>query len=401
MSPGPLPRTRRLGLADLFRVGSGGLRSRPTRVVLSALGIAIGIAALISVVGISESSRSELNDRLDALGTNLLRAGPGENLLGERSVLPDQAVAMIDRLPPVESTVAVGRLDASVYRSDLIPPERTGSIAVIATDLELRERVGLEMATGQWLNTSSAQLPTVVLGSRAADRLGIGADGVGQRVWLGDQWFTVTGVLEPVLLAPELETAALVGWPIAESALGSSGDVTTIYTRVAPGQVEEVREVLAASANPENPGEVEVSRPSEALEAQQAVDATLAAMLLGLGGVSLLVGGVGVANTMVISVLERRQEIGLRRALGATRGDIRAQFLAESLLLSLLGGAAGTLLGAGVTAVYSLTQGWSPTLPVWAVGLGIGATLLIGCAAGLYPAVRASLLAPTEALAAN
>lgn len=356
---------------------------------------------MISVVGISESSRSELNSRLDALGTNLLRVGPGENLLGEKAVMPDSAAAMIEHIPPVESAVAVGRVDAAVYRSDLIPEEQTGSIAVLAADLELKERVGLEMAAGEWLNRGNAEYPTVVLGSRAADRLGIGGDGVGQRVWLGDQWFTVIGVLEPVPLAPELETSALIGWPVAESHLGSRGEVSTIYTRVAPGAVEDVRGVLASTANPENPGEVDVSRPSEALEAQQAVDTTLTAMLLGLGGVSLLVGGVGVANTMVISVLERRQEIGLRRALGATRRDIRSQFLTEALLLSLLGGAAGTVLGAGVTATYALSQGWSPTIPPWAVAVGLGATVLIGGIAGLYPAVRASRLAPTEALAAN
>lgn len=394
-----MSRERRVGTADLFRVGAAGLFARPTRVVLSALGVAIGIAAMVAVVGISESSRAELNQRIDALGTNLLRAGPAEDLIGERSVLPEAAPAMIGRVPPVESTASVGLVDTSVYRSDRVPEERTGGIAVLAADLELPGRVGLELAAGTWLDPVSAELPTVVLGSRAAERLGVGADGIGQQVWLGDRWFTVAGVLEPTLLAPELETAALVGWPVAEKLLGSRGEVTTVYARVAPEGVEEVRELLAATANPERPGAVEVSRPSEALAAQRAADSTLTTMLLALGGVSLLVGGVGVANTMVISVLERRQEVGLRRALGASRADIRAQFLIESLVLALLGGVVGSLLGAGVTAGYALSQGWAPALPLWAVGAGVGATVVIGAVAGLYPAVRASRLSPTEALA--
>lgn len=396
---GPLPRGLRVGFADLVRVGAAGLFARPARVVLSALGMAIGVAAMIAVVGVSESSRAELNHRLDALGTNLLRVGPAEDLLGERSVLPEAAPAMIGRIPPVDSTASVGRVDAGVYRSDLVPVERTGGIAVLAADLELPERVGLELAAGSWLDPLTAELPVVVLGSRSAERLGVGADGIGRQVWLGERWFTVAGVLEPTLLAPELETAVLVGRPVAEAVLGFGGEVTTVYARAAPDSVEEVRAVLASTANPELPGAVEVSLPSEALEAQRAVDRTLTTMLLTLGGVSLLVGGVGVANTMVISVLERRQEVGLRRALGASRADIRAQFLTESLALSLLGGVVGSLLGAGVTAGYALAQGWTPALPLWAVGAGVGATAVIGAVAGLYPAVRASRLSPTEALA--
>jgi putative ABC transport system permease protein len=161
-----------------------------------------------------------------------------------------------------------------------------------------------------------------------------------------------------------------------------------------------VRGVLAATANPEHPNELEVSRPSDALAAKRATDATLDALLLGLGGVALLVGGVGAANTMVISVLERRAEIGLRRALGATRGHIRVQFLAESLLLSALGGAGGVLLGIAVTSVYAVTQQWPAVVPPWATAGGVGVTLVIGGLAGLYPAIRAARLAPTEALAA-
>jgi putative ABC transport system permease protein len=259
--------------------------------------------------------------------------------------------------------------------------------------------VSVQLAGGAWLNEATHRYPATVLGAKAADRLGVVRAGPDQRVWLGGQWFTVVGVLAPAPLAPELDTAALVGWPVAEERLGFDGYPTTIYTRAEEESVTAVRDVLAATANPEAPNEVEVSRPSDALAAQQAADATLNALLLGLGGVALLVGGVGVANTMVISVLERRAEIGLRRSLGATRGQIRLQFLAESLLLSAIGGVGGVALGIAVTAAYASLQGWPAIVPVWAMAGGVVATLVIGGLAGFYPAVRAARMSPTEALA--
>jgi putative ABC transport system permease protein len=396
--PGEL-RPSRLRPRDVLRVGGAGLRARPLRVVLSALGIAIGIAAMIAVVGISTSSRADLDRQLAALGTNLLTVGPGQNLFGEKSHLPDEAIGMIERIGPVESATPTGRVTgAKVYRSDRIPATQSGGIAVLAARSDLGATVGATVASGTFLNEATARYPAVVLGSGAADRLGVGAAGVEQRVYLGGTWFTVVGVLHPVPLAPELDSAALVGWPVAESALGFDGYATTVYTRTEEDAVSDVQAVLARSANPEAPNEVEVSRPSDALAAKQATETTLNGLLLGLGAVALLVGGVGVANTMVISVLERRAEIGLRRSLGATRGQVRVQFLAESLLLSALGGAGGVLLGVLVTALYATYQGWPSVVPAWASGGGVAATMVIGVTAGLYPAIRASRLSPTEAL---
>lgn len=397
--PGDL-RPARLRPRDVFRVGSAGLRTRPLRVVLSAVGIAIGIAAMIAVVGISSSSREDLERQLAALGTNLLTVGPGQNLFGEDSHLPDEAIGMIRRIGPVESATSTGRVSgAKVYRNDRIPQTHSGGIAVLATRTDLLDTVGATVASGAFLDGATARYPAVVLGATAAERLGVGAAGVEQQVYLGGTWFTVVGVLHPVPLAPELDTAALVGWPVAASELGFDGHSTTVYTRAGEHAVESVRSVLARTANPAAPNEVEVSRPSDALAAQQATETALNGLLLGLGAVALLVGGVGVANTMVISVLERRAEIGLRRSLGATRGQIRVQFLAESLLLSALGGAGGVLLGVGVTASYATYQGWPSVVPLWATAGGLAATMVIGMVAGLYPAVRASRLSPTEALA--
>ena len=391
----------RLRLVDVARVGGAGLRARPLRVFLSALGIAIGIAAMISVVGISTSSRAELERTLDRLGTNLLTVSPGTRMFGgEAATLPDESVDMIGRIGPVTSVSATGNVtDARVYRNDHIPSGQSGGIAVRAARVDLPATVGATIASGAWLNEVTAKYPAVVLGGKAADRLGVRAAGPDTQVLLGGEWFTVIGILDPVPLAPELDTSALVGWAAAESYLDFDGHPTTVYTRSREESVTAVRTVLAATANPEQPDEVEVSRPSDALAAAQATDRTFSALLLGLGGVALLVGGVGVANTMVISVLERRAEIGLRRSLGATRGQIRAQFLTESQLLAGLGGAGGVLLGVAVTSVYASSQGWPTVVPAWATVGGVAATLVIGAVAGLYPAIRAARLSPTEALA--
>jgi putative ABC transport system permease protein len=391
----------RLRPRDVLRVGGAGLRTRPMRVFLSALGIAIGIAAMVAVVGISSSSRADLDRQLAALGTNLLTVAPGNTLFGDDASLPTESVAMISRIGPVDQVAATGKVsDANVYRSDRIPAAETGGIAVRAADLGVPAAVGAALADGTWFNAATARYPAVVLGSAAARRLGVGTAGADIQVYVGGRWFTVIGVLDPVPLAPELDSTALVGWPAAVSYLDFDGHPTTVYTRTADASVAAVQAVLAATANPRAPNEVKVSRPSDALAARQATNRTFTGLLLGLGAVALLVGGVGVANTMVISVLERRAEIGLRRSFGATRGQIRLQFLAESLLLSALGGAGGAVLGIVVTALYATTQSWSPVVPAWATAGGVAATLVIGAIAGLYPAIRAARLAPTEALAA-
>ncbi|MFG1807698.1 ABC transporter permease [Streptomyces sp. NPDC049040] len=392
-------RPARMRPRDVLRVGSTGLRTRPLRAFLSALGIAIGIAAMVAVVAISASSRAGLDRTLAQLGTNLLTVTPGQGIEGEQTSLPVQAVGMIGRIGPVTSVSAVGKIGgAKIYRSDKVPTEESGGLALYAARTDLPGTVGATVRTGTWLNAATARYPAAVLGSVAAQRLGLVAPDAGVQIFVAGTWYSVIGILDPVALAPELDTAVLVGWPDAQQRLTFDGHATTIYTRAADGQVDAVRSVLARTADPENPFEVSVSRPSDALAAKQASDETFSALLLALGAVALLVGGVGVANTMVISVLERRSEIGLRRALGSTRGQIRLQFLSESLLLSALGGGGGILLGAGVTSGYSVSRHWPSVIPLWTLAAAFAATQLIGCLAGLYPAVRASRLPPTEAL---
>lgn len=391
-----------LSARDRLHVGGVGLRTRPVRAFLSALGIAIGIAAMVSVVGISASSRAQLDQALDELGTNLLTVAPGSGLAGGDPELPVDAVAMVGRIGPVESVSSIGQIpETKVYRNEHIPAAETNAIGTYAADLDLPAAVGATMADGQWLNDATAHYPAVVLGAKAAERLGISSARSDIQIVVGDRRSTVVGILDPAPLAPELDTAVLVGGEAAKRYFDFDGHPTTIYTRARADAVHQVRDVLAATANPQRPYDVKVSRPSDALAAQKAADEAFTGLLLGLGAVALLVGGIGVANTMVISVLERRAEIGLRRALGATRGQIRGQFLTESLLLSALGGAAGAVLGVAVTASYAVSRDWPIVVPPWALAGGVLATLAIGGVAGLYPATRAARLDPTTALAAT
>jgi putative ABC transport system permease protein len=389
-------RPTHLSLSDVARLGSTGLRSRPLRAALSGLGIAIGVAAMIAVVGISNSSREQVNRQLDRLGTNLLRVTPARDLAGHQTELPTQAPAMVARIPPVLAAAATGELSVSVYRNNLIPSGRTNSLSVLAADHGLLRAVGGHVVVGRWLGQVDPSYPSVVLGAVAAQRLDVWTPGT--RVWIGDQWAGVVGVLDPVELAPELDTSALVSWPVAEHYFGSDGHASTIYVRAVQSQVLPVAAVLAPTASPSSPGDVLVERPSDAIAARSVTDTTFTGLLLGLGSVALLVGGIGVANIMVISVLERRTEIGLRRALGATRRQIRGQFIAESLLLAGVGGAAGCLLGALVTAAYAEQRAWPTVVPAWASFGGVLVTFAVGGIAGLYPAVRASRLPPTDAL---
>jgi putative ABC transport system permease protein len=344
------------------------------------------------------SSSAGLLAEIDRLGTNLLAVTTGSNLFGETTALPTQAPGMIARIGPVTKVQSTGSIDANVYRTPLIPAVNTNALSVQAASLGLPPAVGTSIRTGRFLNAATANEPVAVLGAAAAQRLGIDRVYRGERIWVADQWFYVVGILRPATLAPEIDSSVLVGFPAAERYLGFDGHPTTIYGRSRTDQVEAVHSVLAATANPKAPSEVNVSQPSDALVARAKAKGALNSPFLGLGAVSLLVGAVGVANIMLISVLERRSEIGLRRALGATRGHIRIQFLAEAILLALFGGIGGVAVGALATAIYASTKGWAVVVPTVAWAGGFAAALVIRATAGLLPALRAAGLSPTDAL---
>jgi putative ABC transport system permease protein len=388
----------RLRPADVARVASVGLRTRRLRASLSALGIAIGVAAIVAVLGLSSSSQAGLLSQIDRLGTNLLTVTNGQGLTGKTSELPLAAPAMIARIDPVTSVAETAKVTANVFRTPLIPTIDTNALSVQAASLDLPATLGVKVVQGSYLNAATATEPVAVLGAAAAQRLGVDRLYPGERIWMNDQWFYLVGVLGPAVLTPEIEGSVLVGFPAAERYLASDGHPNMVYVRAQNEQVAAVRSVLAQTTNPEAPNEVDVSQPSDTLVARADAKSALNGLFLGLGAVALLVGAVGVANIMVISVLERRSEIGLRRALGATRGQIRTQFLAEAILLALGGGAVGVGLGALATAAYATTKGWAIVIPASAWAGGFAAAMLIGAVAGLLPAIRAARLAPADAL---
>jgi putative ABC transport system permease protein len=398
MTAGGQVESPRLRPLDLARVASVGLRTRRLRAALSALGIAIGVAAIVAVLGLSSSSSAGLLAEIDRLGTNLLTVTNGQTFTGATAELPLAAPGMIARIGPVMQVEATGSTDVNVYRSPLIPAINTNGLSVQAASLGLPATVGTSVARGRFLNAATSRLPVAVLGAAAAQRLGIDRLYPGERIWLGGQWFYLAGILAPALLAPEIDNSVLVGFPAAKRYLGFDGHPTTVYVRSATSQVAAVQSVLAATANPEAPNEVNVSQPSAALSARAAAQSALNGLFLGLGAISLLVGAIGVGNIMLIGVLERRSEIGLRRSLGATKRHIRTQFLSEAILLALLGGAVGVAAGALATALYASTKHWTIVIPLLAWAGGLGAAILIGALAGLLPAVRAARLSPTEAL---
>jgi putative ABC transport system permease protein len=389
----------RLPPADVARIGLAGLRTGRLRAALAVLGIAVGIAALVSVVGVSESSKSTLVAELNRLGSDLLTVQPGTNFLdATKNELPRRAPAMIGWIPPVRHVTETVNTTASVRRTDKIPPYQTGGMSVLGADTDLPRDLDVRLAQGTWLNPATANYPAAVLGAGAAQTLGINHLDPAVSVWIGRRWFTVIGILRPVALAPELDQAALIGIPAARRFLAVDTHPTTIYVRTDPDQTVAVRDVLARTANPANPEDVAVSRPSDALAAEIAAKGAYNTLLLGLGAIALVVGAVGIANVMVMAIIQRRTEIGLRRALGATRRHIAIQFTAEALLLSALGGGAGILAGVLITAGYAHARHWTTTIPPSLIPGAFAAALTFGLIAGLYPAVRAGRLAPTDAL---
>jgi putative ABC transport system permease protein len=394
------PAPARLRPGDLAGLAIVGPRTRPLRASLSALSIAIGVAAIVAVLGLARSSQAGLLAEISRLGTNLLTVTNGQNYLGQPAELPPAAPGMIGQLPGVSAVQYTGITSARAYRSPLIPSIDTNALTVDASSLGLPAVAGTSLAQGSYLSAATAREPVAVLGAGAAQLMGIDRIWPGERIWVGGMWFYVAGILNPATLAPQIDTSVLVGFPAAREYLGLDGHPSEVYVRTVNTQAvtTAVDNLLGAQADPENPSQADVSQPSDALTAQADAAGAFDTLFLGLGAVALLVGAVGVANIMIISVLERRQEIGLRRALGATKGQIRTQFLAEAILLALVGGAVGDIAGAVATAIYAHAKGWATVIPPEAWVGGLAAAILIGALAGLLPAIRAARLSPTQAL---
>jgi putative ABC transport system permease protein len=384
--------------ADLWPVAVAGIVIRPARSVLSALGIALGIATMVAVLGISASSQAQLIAEIDALGTNLLTVTPGQSFPGSDSALPATAQSMIARIGPVIGAAAIGDVPANVYRSDQIPAANTNAISVYWAGPGLLHTLQGQVAQGSFLTAATTRYPAVVLGVDAAQALGIDRADGSSLVWIGSHWFAVTGILEPLALAPELDRAALIGQPIARHLLHAGVRPAEVYVRTNPASVPAVESVLAATADPSAPQDVTVTDPADALRARADATTAFRGLFLALGAVALGVGGIGIGNVMVIAVLERRNEIGLRRALGAGRRHISLQFAAEAVILAGAGGAAGAALGAIATAAFAATRNWHAVVSLPSLAAAVGVALAVGALAGLYPAIRAAQLPPAEAL---
>jgi putative ABC transport system permease protein len=394
------PSAARLRPGDLGALASTGLRTRKLRAALSALGISIGVAAIVAVLGLARSSQAGLLAEISKLGTNLLTATNGQSYAGTAE-LPKAAPGMVAQLPGVTAVQYTGALTSvNAYHSPHIPAIDTNALSVDASSTGLPAVVGTSVAQGTYLNAATENEPVAVLGYQAAQRLGIDRVWPGEKIWIGGMWFYLAGLLNPAPLAPQVDSSVLIGFPAAEKYLGFDGHPSELYVQTQGGQsvTSRVDSLLGYQANPEDPTGVSVSQPSSALTAQADAAGAFDTLFLGLGAVALLVGAVGVANIMIISVLERRQEIGLRRALGATRGHVRIQFLSEAILLSLTGGIAGVAIGVVSTAVYAHAKGWAIVIPPEAWAGGLAAALAIGAVAGLLPAIRAARLSPTQAL---
>ena len=389
---------QRLKIKDLFFVALYGVRARRGRAALTSIGIGIGIAAIVAVTGISASGRADLLATLESLGTNLIKASPQAGFFGTQEKLPDGVVGMVERIGPVEEVTSTTQTDLIVRRSDFISEFEGGGISTIVTSPELLQVVGGNLIEGRFIQVGLSNIPVTVLGSVTASRLGINTLETPTKILIGNEWFGVVGILDELKIHPDLDRSVFIGYGVAKTLFDIDKEPTTIYVRANPTYIEDVVEVIAPSMNPENPDQVQVSRPSDALEAQEAADAAFTNLLLGLGSVALLVGGVAIANVMVMSVLERRMEIGVRRSIGATRKEIRYQFLLESIVLSGIGGLVGVVLGTGVTLGYTNYTDIVFSIPVSQVLGAILLALLIGAISGVYPAIKASKIQPAEAV---
>ncbi len=390
--------SKKLGLSDIYSVAVYGIKARKGRSIMTSIGIGIGIAAIVAVIGISASGKADLIATLESLGTNLIKASPTSGFFGTQDDLPEGVLGMVERIGPVEEVTSTTQTDLLVRRSDFISELEGGGISVIVTNPELLDVVGGSLVDGRFIESGLGGLPVVTLGSVTANRLGINNLDTPTKILINNEWFGVIGILEKLSIHPDLDRSVFIGYKVAKDLFDIDSEPSTIYLRANPTHVEDVVDVLAPTMNPENPDQVEVSRPSDALEAQQAAEEAFTSLLLGLGSVALLVGGVAIANVMVMSVLERRMEIGVRRSIGATRSEIRTQFLLESILLAGMGGFVGVLLGTGITIGYTRYADITFSIPIWQVLGAIILALVIGALAGLYPAIRASKIQPAEAV---
>ncbi|KAA8820560.1 ABC transporter permease [Bifidobacterium rousetti] len=392
------PTTR---FANLMHTAWIGATGRISRTVLAALGIALGVAAYVALSGIAASNQAALLARLDALGANLQVVSPGRDAAQQPVPLPAYAPETIARQPQVEQ---VGVFDTApenvrIFKNEFVPKSNGNALTLTVMRPGALDAVGATIAQGHGIDENNQHLPVAILGSEAAYRLGVTT--VGDRILIDDAWYGVVGILAPAPQAQNLDPSVIIGSTQAKAShpdqAETIGQISAIYVRTKPGDAETLRRMLAHAANLAG-ANVSVNASADLSEARNTTDDSLNTLGLMIGAIALAVGGMSIANMMIVTVMERRGEIGLRRALGATPGAIRMQFVTEAAMLSAFGGLAGITLGAGTAFGFAIWAGQPAVLEWGTLPAAWGAAVLVGALAGIYPASRAARLTPTAAL---
>jgi putative ABC transport system permease protein len=386
---------------DLLNVAWAGLKAKKVRTLLIMLGPIIGVAAMVSAIGLTESAKGNLQAQLSQLGTNLIIAQAGGTFGSQNPTFPANAAQRVENVSTVTSAAATTNLSGVIS----LPIQGASSyyqafpVPVRAADVNLPSVLEVPLIDGRWLNRSDTQLHlrSVVLGSGIAHQYGY-LPGEIRTIQLNGINFGVVGVLGSVALDPQLDNAAFVTQWAAKHVLGTVGLPNELYIRALPGTTQATANAIPTAISLGGTDQVSTQIPSNVLQAAAQANKTLQRVALLAGLLALTVGGIGIANVMSISVIQRSAEIGIRRAVGHSRSKIGSQFLLESLFVGVLGGILGALLGIAVVYGVSALSGWTVVIDYSEIPIWMGLALLVSVAAGLYPSIKAARLEPLETL---
>jgi putative ABC transport system permease protein len=386
---------------DLLGVAWKGLSARKIRTLLIMLGPIVGVAAMVGAVGLTESAKGDLKQKLSTLGTNLIIANAGGSFGQQNPTFPGDAVTRVKAISSVESASATTNLSQVIAL-----PAQGGSdfyqafpVPVRAADLTLPAVLDVPVINGRWLSAADNKLHAraAVIGAGLAKQYAF-LRGENRTIRLNDTNFGVVGVLGPVALDPDLDNAVFVTQWAAKHVFATDGKPNQLYVRSTPKDTQATADAIPTAINLGGPDQVSTKVPSDVLKAASQADKTLQQTALFAGLLALTVGGLGIANVMSISVIQRSSEIGIRRAVGHSRSKIGLQFLLESLFVGILGGILGAAVGVGVVYLVSAFAHWVVVIAYSRIPIWMGLALIVSVVAGLYPSIKAARLEPLETL---